>query len=46
VNKSRRKIDAALTAKIALRRLESSRTVADRAQQHEVQPNQIYALKK
>jgi len=43
---SRRKTDAARTARIALEAIGEQSTVADLAQPHEVHPNQIYALKK
>jgi transposase len=46
MKKSRRKIDAALKAKIALEAIRDQSTVADLAQQYEVHPNQIYAWKK
>ena len=46
MRKPRRKIAAALKAKIALEALREQSTAADLSQRYEVHPNQIYAWKK
>ncbi|MFT9093124.1 MAG: transposase [Gluconacetobacter sp.] len=44
--KTRRKLDGALKAQIALEAIRGDVTVTDLAQRYEVHPNQIYAWKK
>ena len=44
--KTRRKIDAALKAKIALEAVREEASTTDLGQRYEVHPNQIYAWKK
>jgi transposase len=44
--KTRRRIDAAVKAKIALEAVREDASVADLAVRHQVHPNQIYAWKK
>jgi hypothetical protein len=43
---TRRRLDAALKAKVALEALRNAATIADLAAKYQLHPNQIYAWKK
>jgi transposase len=46
VQRTRRRIDAALKAEIALEAMRGQKSIVDLAKQYELHPNQIYAWKK
>ena len=46
MQRTRRRIDAALKAKVALEAVRGQKSIADLAQQYQLHPNQIYAWKK
>ena len=45
-NKTRRRLDAQLKAKVALEALRNEATIAELAAKYQLRPNQIYAWKK